>query len=249
VPREADAPTQAASELILRRDNLVAMVKQTNLLDQWDASRAPAVAAKDWLLGLLRGPPTEEDRLNALVGVLEKRLKVTTGEGGTVSIAIQWPAAQMAYQLVDAAQQNFIETRHAVEVSTITEAISILEWHAAAQGEHVQSVLDELRRAREAAAPASRPGERPPARRAALARAPATAQDQELAQAKAILAARQRALADLEDYRRKRSAELQGQLAEHRRSTPRPTRWSWPRRRASPPWPRTLRRSRRCGGR
>ncbi|MGC4121433.1 MAG: hypothetical protein QM765_44025 [Myxococcales bacterium] len=217
VPREADAPTQAASELILRHDNLVAMVKQTNLLDQWDASRAPAVAAKDWLLGVFRGPPSEEDRLNALVGVLEKRLRVTTGDDGTVSIEIEWPDAQMAYQLVQAAQQNFIETRHAVEVSTITEAISILEWHAASQGENVQSVLDELRKAREAAAPA-KAGDKTTAgpRRVApgVVRPRSQSQDQELAQAKAILAARQRALADLEDYRRKRLAELQGQLVE-----------------------------------
>lgn len=212
VPREADAPTQAASELVLRHDNLVALVKQTNLLDQWDASRAPAVAAKDWLVGVLKGPPSEEDRLNALVGVLEKRLKVTTGDGGTVGIAIEWPGAQMAYQLVEAAQQNFIETRHAVEVSTITEAISILEWHASSQGEAVQSVLEELRKARQAAAPPAK-GEKGAAAPAAARPRPA-AQDQELAQAKAILAARQRALSDLEDYRRKRLAELQGQLAE-----------------------------------
>ncbi|HEY3449720.1 MAG TPA: hypothetical protein VGK67_25425 [Myxococcales bacterium] len=214
VPREADAPTQAASELILRRDNLVALTKQTNLLDQWDGSRAPAVAAKDWLVGFFRGPPSEEDRLNALVGVLEKRLKVTTGDDGTVTIDIEWPDAQMAYQLADAAQQNFIETRHAVEVSTITEAISILEWHASSMGDNVQSVLEELRKAREASAPPPKPGEKPVARRAEPARPRRAPPDQELAQAKAILAARQRALADLEDYRRKRLAELQGQLVE-----------------------------------
>ena len=211
VPRDADAPTQAASELVLRHDNLVALTKQTNLLDQWDGSRAPAVAAKDWIVGLVRGPPSEEDRLNALVGVLEKRLKVSTGDGGTVTIEIDWPNAQMAYQLVDAAQQNFIETRHAIEVSTITEAISILEWHASSMREGVQSTLEDLRRAREAATPA-KPGEKPAVRRIEVRARPAP--DQELTQAKAMLAARQRALADLEDYRRKRLVELQSVLSE-----------------------------------
>ena len=211
VPREADAPTQAASDLILRHDNLVALTKQTNLLDQWDASRAPAVAAKDWIIGVFKGRPSEEDRLNALVGVLEKRLTVTIGEGGTVTIEIDWPNAQMAYQLVEAAQQNFIETRHAIEVSTITEAISILEWHATATRDSLQAILEDLRRAREPVAP--KPGERAFARRVGPhARAPAP--DQELTEAKAMLAARQRALADLEDYRRKRLVELQAVLVE-----------------------------------
>src|SRR4051812_43364768 len=39
MPLEADAPTRAVSETVLRRDNLVSLVKQTNLLDNWQATR------------------------------------------------------------------------------------------------------------------------------------------------------------------------------------------------------------------
>lgn len=215
VPREADAPTQAASELILRRDNLVALVKQTSLVDQWEQGRAPALKVKDAVQAFFKGQPREEDKLEALVGLLEKRLKVTTSEG-TVSIQLTWPDAQMAYQLVDAAQQNFIETRHALEVSTITEAISILEWHATKMREYLQTTLDELRHAREAArdapavlvrgAPAA-----PVVRRVEARPRPA---DQELQQARAMLAAKRKALGDVEGYRHKRLVELQALLAE-----------------------------------
>jgi uncharacterized protein involved in exopolysaccharide biosynthesis len=215
VPRDSDAPTQAASELVLRRENLISLTKQTNLLDQWDQTRAPILKAKDWLMRSIEGPPREEDRLEALVGLLEKRLKVTTEEG-TVTIELDWPDPQMAYQLVEAAQLNFIETRHTLEVSTITEAISILEWHASAMRDTVQGTLEELRKSREAvkaeSAPVAPGSVRTVARR--VEGRPHVPRDQELDQTKAMLAAKRRALTDLEDYRRKRQAELQAQLAE-----------------------------------
>ena len=43
--------------------------------------------------------------MKRLRGFLEKRLSVWTTADGTVTIRLQWPDAQMAYRLVDAAEQ------------------------------------------------------------------------------------------------------------------------------------------------
>ena len=78
-----------------------------------------------------------------MVGFLEKRLTVDTGES-TVTIAIDWPDAQLAYRLVDTALQNFLEQRHAAEVSTIAETISILEGHASNLREAIDAAMEDL---------------------------------------------------------------------------------------------------------
>src|SRR2546426_7630000 len=52
-----------------------------------------------------------------------------TGEG-TVTIGIEFPDPQQAYRLVNTAVENFLHARHAAEVSTISEAITILEARA-----------------------------------------------------------------------------------------------------------------------
>jgi len=210
VPGDADAPTRAASETVLRRDNLVALVKQTNLMDHWETHRAPLQRARDWVLRLAGAVPTEEDRLDALVGLLEKRLSVSAGDG-TVTIAIDWQDAQMAYRLVEAAQQNFLEARHAMEISTIAEAISILEGHASSVQESMAATLDEMRRSREARQQSAPAAARP------RPSSGVTQADQDLAQLKVMLVAKRRALGDLEGFRRRRLAELEAQLVEQQR--------------------------------
>jgi len=208
IPGEADAPTRAASDTVLRRENLVALIEQTDLIENWQKTRAPAVRLKDWAQQLFTGKPTDEDKLESLVGLLEKKLWVATGDG-TVMIAIDWPDAEMAYHLVEAALQNFLETRHAVEVSTIAEAISILEGHAESAHDAVLVAYDSVKKAKEGknirealARPAAPP--RP------------TGESQDLAQIKVMILAKRRALADLEQFRQKRLSELQTQMAELR---------------------------------
>ena len=47
---------------------------------------------------------------------------------------------------MDAAQQNFLETRHVLEVSTIAEQISILEGHAARVKKDLEAQVADLQR-------------------------------------------------------------------------------------------------------
>jgi len=225
---QSDDPTRAARELIFAHDNLVSLIKQTNLLKAWEEHRPPVVKVKDLLMRLVSGPLTEEDRLDAMVGTLEKRLKVET-DAQTVTISIDWQDPQTAYLLVETAQQNFLETRHVTEMTAISEALAILEMHASQVQKAVDDSLHELERVREerrkggVQAPPSgivpesggaTTNPLPPSNDPVAPNAPPPANEQELAQLKFLLNSKKRALADLEDFRNRRLAELNVQLQE-----------------------------------
>lgn len=225
---QGDDPTRAAEETIYARDNLVALIRQTNLVQRWAETRAPVLRLKDSVMQLIAGPMSEEDKLDAMVGTLEKRLRVNV-EPQTVTIGVDWPDPQLAYQIVETAQQNFLETRHVSEMAAIGEALSILEVHASKVEESVGDALAELERVRDLrkkgqrASPGGSGGEGsaqvapaprepdPPVRSATQ-----LATEQELAQIKFLINSKRRALADLEDFRAKRLAELNAQLTEQK---------------------------------
>jgi hypothetical protein len=225
-----DDPTRAARELIFARDNLVSLIKQTNLMKAWDESRPPIIKVKDSLMRTLAGEPTPEDKVDAMVGLLEKKLQVSTDQQ-TVTIAIDWSDAQMAYLLVETAQQNFLETRHVTEMTAISEALSILEMHGAQVQKSVDDALKELERVREvrrkggnpSSAPGATPEQQPNALQQPAPPAPVekpdpgpSATEQELAQLKFLLNSKKRALGDLEDFRSRRVAELNATLQEQK---------------------------------
>ncbi|MFO0600864.1 MAG: hypothetical protein U0228_36475 [Myxococcaceae bacterium] len=223
-----DDPTRAARELIFARDNLVSLIKQTNLMKSWDESRPAIIRVKDSLVRAVAGEPSAEDKLDAMVGLLEKKLSVSTDQQ-TVTIAIDWSDAQMAYLLVETAQQNFLETRHVTEMTAIEEALSILEMHAAQVQKNVDDALKELERVRELRRKGGNPNAAPgsPESMPVAVPTPApqpvekpdtgpSATEQELAQLKFLLNSKKRALSDLEDFRSRRVAELNVTLQEQK---------------------------------
>jgi len=210
-PFEADAPTRAARETVLRWDNLVSLVEQTDLANRYLAARAPIVRFRDSVHRLLTGREMgHDDLVEMLAHTLAKKLKVEVGEG-LVTIGVEWQDAEVAYRLVEAALQNFLEARHASEVSIVGEAISILEGHTA----KVQREVDATTRRVEDLERASRG--RPVVQRTPATRmAPQAPRDEGLASRQVMLATKQRALADLEDFRQRRVTDLQAQLAQQR---------------------------------
>ncbi len=150
IPWDADAPTRAAAETVLRRDNLISLVKQTNLLERSQKTRAPLVRFTDWAFTTVFGVEvTDEDKLDELIDLLEERLNVETGSTieGTVTISIDWPDGQLAYELVQAAQQAFLEARQVAETSAIAESISILERYSATLHEEIERTIAESEQA------------------------------------------------------------------------------------------------------
>src|SRR6202011_1463290 len=156
VPWDADAPTRAAAETVLKRDNLISLIRQTDLLNEWERTRIPILRLKDRLASFVRRPPTADEKLDQMVGLLESRMVVIAGPvgDGTVTIDLDWPNAEMAYRLVLAAQEAFIEARQAAERAAIGESIAILERYSTTLHENINNTLAELQRTQGQSRPA-----------------------------------------------------------------------------------------------
>ncbi|HVQ28941.1 MAG TPA: hypothetical protein VMV21_05135 [Vicinamibacteria bacterium] len=213
LPSEADSPTRGASEAVLRHDSILTLIRQTNLVEQWQGSRTTAGRFKDSLRRLLKRPePTRQDIEDALATMLKKRLTVWTATEGTVTISVEWADPEMAFKLVEAAQENFLESRHQAEISVIAESISMLEEHASSVRENVDVALADyrVRRTKGRASDAAETGPAPAPPAAAVL------PDAETAQLALRVTGKRRAVKELEDYRQRRLGELQAQLAEQR---------------------------------
>jgi DNA repair exonuclease SbcCD ATPase subunit len=132
--------------------------------------------------------------------LIDKSLEVTTAEG-TITIAIEWDDPQQAYRLVEGALQNFLEVRHLQEITAIDEVISMLQGRAATLRDQLERVIEEVRR--QGARDTSRP------LHMAESLGPPS---EEAVRLKSMLEAKERAIADVEEFRRRRLADLQTQL-------------------------------------
>ncbi|HME92139.1 MAG TPA: hypothetical protein VKE49_12000, partial [Myxococcaceae bacterium] len=196
---EGESPTHAAADKVLRRDNLVALTKQTGAVADWKLSTFPIPWLKTWLIGLVRARAVDKDSVNALARILEQNMWVSTSESA-VTIGLVWPDGPMAYRLVEAARQSFLEARYVSEISDIAATISILEGHAKSARESIEASLEEIQGAREAAA-----GKRWPQ----LEPRKAEAANSELAQLQAMLAAKRRDIKDVEEFYQRYSTQSQ----------------------------------------
>ncbi len=226
-----DTLMHGAVETVRRRENLLDLIRQTDLLRQRALRRESVLRVKDWLVRLLHGgkTPTEQEQLDGTVGLLEKRLVAWTGDG-TVTIAIDWSDDVLAYRLVDAAQHNFLHDRRVQEITTLAESISILEGHSAEMSKQIDGAIQDLQRLREQkarsdrssnmsasnAASPGRPNEAPRLLAAGARPRIDAATVARRAELRATIEAKQRAVSDLEDFRRRRLAELHAKLAEQR---------------------------------
>jgi uncharacterized protein involved in exopolysaccharide biosynthesis len=239
VPWDADSPTRAAAETVLRRDNLISIIGMTNLLEDWSRTRAPILRLKDGLKKLLLGRAlTPDERLDQLVNYLEAEMKVVAAPGGdgTVTIDLDWPNAQMAFRLVEAAQQTFLEARQRAEAAAIGESIGILERYSATLHENISHTLTEIQKAQPTQRKAPTLTPRAALRSAAVAAlgprnaapllppVPAAAvdamasasglDDPEIPKIKAQLTAKRQQLSTIEESRQRQLSELQTKLTQ-----------------------------------
>jgi hypothetical protein len=213
-----------AADVILRHESLEAIIKQTGLVKSWPVTRPPLLKAKDHVMAWLRGETSEDDTRKMLVGTLESKLFVQT-TGNAAIISVDWQDPHAAAEIVEAAEQNFLESRHVAEISTIAEYISILEAHAIKVRDEIYNISDQLQKLREerradaekkVAERRADTKEAVPALalpRRNLARKP-IGEDEDLARAKVMLEAKQRAISELEADRNQRLLNLRGKLAE-----------------------------------
>jgi hypothetical protein len=198
-----DLPTRSAWELVHRRENLVALIHEANMVPS--AGEAPGSGGilaplRKFLAGLNGNSGAPVDPMDVLVRLIDKSLEVTTAEG-TITIAIEWDDPQQAYRLVEGALQNFLEVRHLQEITAIDEVISMLQGRAATLRDQLERVIEEVRR--QGARDTSRP------LHMAESLGPPS---EEAVRLKSMLEAKERAIADVEEFRRRRLADLQTQL-------------------------------------
>lgn len=211
LPADWDVPTRGTSETILRRDNLLAIIKETNLTERLNVGRSPLSTLLEGVTRAVFGPVSEEDKLRGLVGALEKKLGVQADET-TIIISFTWHDPKMAYQIISCVERNFLRERGENDTAAITETIAILENEAARQREAIDAGLVGARKIQQVAAPtgfargAPRWSTAERGLRAASAGGAATSASVDLAQKRAAIQA-------LEDPWQRRLMELKAQLA------------------------------------
>jgi hypothetical protein len=132
--------TRNVAGVIMRRDNLVALIQEANLIERFYAHRSAALRLKDRVFALMSGPPTEADKLRSMIGTLERRL-VVYSDDTSATISVDWSDPNVAYELVTLVQKNFVEGRYDSEVTMIKDTIAVLKEHAKTELEQVDSAL------------------------------------------------------------------------------------------------------------
>ncbi len=197
-----DSPTRAAWDLVHRRANIIAIVKAAGLLDAPPPAGAPQAPPAE---PVDRADPVDgsDARMELLVARVDSAIKVDVEEG-TITIAADWPDPVKAFRIAETAMQNFLEARHVQEISAIDEVISVLRGRVAVLRANMDRVTAEVQRefGRDPA-PLARGGETRPG-----------PPSEETVRLKSMLDAKERAIQDLEEFRRRKLAELQAQLDE-----------------------------------
>lgn len=138
VPSNEIDPAVGVSETVKGRQNLISLAQQTHLADKTKIPPNPSLSSE----------PSDEDKLQAAVKVLERKLTVTS-DGVTINFVADWSDPQTAYDLVSAAVHNFLDSRTAAEVAIVSDAIDLLEEHAKREREGIDVAMDEFLRLKE----------------------------------------------------------------------------------------------------
>lgn len=130
-------------ELLHSRGNLVAMVKRADLIDHWSSSRPVPMRLVDWARRTLRGPPQESDLLDALVDLVDKRLSVSVNRSH-LEIAVQWPSAEGALLLTQAALSIAQQQRETSTIRSIEESAVDLSERLAGKRVEIKSRVERI---------------------------------------------------------------------------------------------------------
>lgn len=207
---EVDGPTKAAAEAVLRQENLIKIIKNTYLLDRWESTRPPLLRFKDSMMRMVSGPPDEDSKMDAMVGTLEKKLWVGTDDG-KVTIGVDWGDPQLAYELVEKAQESFLEKSKEEELNSIKDAITILQEHEQQAQDAVREAYEEFEKNFTSIMIERRRAVGDPR---LLPRFGST--DQELAQLRFVIRSKRRAIADATVQHNQRLTQMQDELVQLR---------------------------------
>ncbi len=139
---EWENPTKNIQEMIMRRDNLVALVRDANLTERVAQTRPAALRFKDAVMAQISGPMTDDDKQKAMVYTLETKLNTEVlPDEATVVISVDWSNPAIAYDLVTLVQKNFEGARYDSDVAVINDSVAVLEDHAKRESAHVDAEI------------------------------------------------------------------------------------------------------------
>jgi uncharacterized protein involved in exopolysaccharide biosynthesis len=223
VQNESSGDTMSsAPNIILRRDNLVAVIEETKLWDRWVANRPPLFGLKDKVMRSVMGDLTDEMKQRVLIGILEKKVFVSPDEGSILKIRVEWQDADTAFALVSAFETRFLADKSTSEASVTSEAIAILEEESKRAAQGIDTALADLLKVNEKMKTSQRPrapGVTPPAvavrpgSAPAPAVAPAPVPAAPTVNVAALLAEKRAAIRTLRDPWQQHLADLRAQMA------------------------------------
>jgi len=143
-------------EQVMAHDNIIAIVKQKNLVARWDDMRQPHRRLIDKVNKKLgKAAPTDDEKYEALVGQIQGKLKVWV-DATTVTVKLDWSEPEAAKDIVEAAVKNFLEARFQSEVGVIPERLKILETGVTQAHKDLEVAASELVRQQKLANPRDR---------------------------------------------------------------------------------------------
>ncbi len=155
-PEEMRNIAREYEEQVMAHDNIIAIVRQKNLVQRWDEMRQPHRRLIDKINHKLgKAPPTDDEKYDALVSKIQRGLKVWV-DATTVTVKLEWSEPEAARDIVDAAVKNFLEARFQSEVGVIPERLKILVDGVAQAHKDLEVAASELVRQQKLANPRER---------------------------------------------------------------------------------------------
>lgn len=142
-------------EQLTSKAHLVKMVKRTNLIDRWEASRPWPMRLKNRVMEKVRGPVSEVDQLDALVAILDQKLNVWV-ERDRVFISCEWPERDIAVAVVDGTVQALKGLRQEREIKALESSAQALDAQRAGVEAEMQQRLEFIESEQRAATAARR---------------------------------------------------------------------------------------------
>lgn len=155
-PEEMRNIAKEYEEQVMAHDNIIAIVRQKKLVERWDEMRQPHRRLIDKINRKLgKAPPTDDEKYDALVANIKRRLKVWV-DATTVTMKLEWSEPEAARDIVEAAVKNFLEARFQSEVGVIPERLQILQASVAQAHKDLEVAASELQRQQKLANPRER---------------------------------------------------------------------------------------------
>ncbi len=220
VPIGSEAPAQSAAELVLSHDSLADIIRANDLVTRWDEERQPLARLKDTVMSWVRGPVSDEDKFEALVDLLARRVSVRV-QDEVITIKATWHQPATTHAIATSAVEAFLAERRRIDVQAIADTYEILQRSVESAGTEVEARLAEARDV-ERRAQFVRPLATPAPKARPLAIAMAAEVDPELPALRAAAAEARKTREDLERAHERQIAEFESRArAEQGRRTDR----------------------------